>query len=353
MAQVTVYGLLDVGYSSVDTEVTGAAASKRTVKSTGANGSQAGSRLGFRGEEDLGGGMKAGFVYEIGLDPTATLILGSNPSTGNNRQSFISLSGGFGEVRLGRQYTGFFGVNAGYDAGGTVSVAGYLPTTNQIGSQYTTDSNYNEWVTNVRQDDVIRYQTPTINGFNASVAVSQNSSETTVPAGSSATAAKTETSGMTVSATYAAGPLSAMVAMSQGEQRTSPTASADLDRMNVGVSYNLGVLSVHVTHNQKEVDDKSTTNGDSDYSDTNVGVKVPLGAATVWASTGEGEYEAKGTLTGRTRAIDLSAYQLGVSYALSKRTNLYAVYGEDEGKNKATGAKNTNTGLALGVRHTF
>jgi predicted porin len=110
------------------------------------------------------------------------------------------------------------------------------------------------------------------------------------------------------------------------------------------------MLSLHLTHNQRENDDKLATNSDSDLTDTTIGVKVPVGAATIWASTGEGELKNKGASTATT---DYSAYQLGVSYALSKRTNVYAFMGEDEGKVKSTGVKTTNEGMYFGVRHQF
>jgi predicted porin len=356
MAQVTVYGIVDAGYSSTETKVSNG--NKTEASTFGAAGQQSGSRLGVRGEEDLGGGMKAGFLYELGVDPTV--------STGfadmSNRQAFVSLSGGFGEVRLGRQYTGYFGVNAGYDAGGTVSGAGYLPASNQ----------YGDWVASIRANDVVRYQTPSMNGFTASVAFADDSTKTTSVAGVVST--NVESGGQTLTGQYVAGPLSAMVSWSSAELTTITPASSTTsttqtvggvgvvttvaavntkvsqDRLNLGVSYNLGMLSIHLTHNQRENDDKQATNADSDLTDTTIGLKVPVGAATIWASTGEGELKNKGASTGTT---DYSAYQLGVSYALSKRTNVYAFMGEDEGKVKSTGVKTTNEGMYFGVRHQF
>ncbi|MEN9764444.1 MAG: hypothetical protein RL397_399, partial [Pseudomonadota bacterium] len=122
MAQVTVYGILDVGYKSTETtSVSSVNVTTKTESSSfGNSGQQSGSRLGFSGTEDLGGGMKAGFVYELGMDPTEANY-GGTSAFGANRQGFVSLSGGFGEIRLGRQYTGHFAVNAAHDAGSTVT----------------------------------------------------------------------------------------------------------------------------------------------------------------------------------------------------------------------------------------
>jgi predicted porin len=345
MAQVTVFGLLDVGYGSTETKTTGASGSKTEASTLGRSGQQAGGRLGFRGEEDLGGGMKAGFMYEISMDPTEANYGGSS-AFGSNRQGYISLSGGFGELRLGRQYTGLFGVNAGFDAGGTVSGAGYLQSSDS----------YGEWLSVIRANNAVRYQTPTMNGFWLAVAMIDDSSKTTSNAG--VVTSNSEGSGQSITGSYAAGPLAAMLSWSTSDVVTVATAAPAVDtkveteRLNLGVSYNLGVLSLHVTHNQREVDDAKATNLDSDRSDTTIGVKVPVGAATIWASTGEGEQKRKG-LSAASANIDYSAYQLGVSYALSKRTNVYAFMGEDEGKVKSTNVKTTNEGMYFGVRHTF
>ncbi len=78
-SSVTVYGLFDMGYVNADyTNVNGAvgAANNREIKglnaSGAANGPSASSRIGFRGTEDLGGGLTAGFNYELGFNPQSS-----------------------------------------------------------------------------------------------------------------------------------------------------------------------------------------------------------------------------------------------------------------------------------------
>jgi predicted porin len=90
---VTVYGLLDVAMTSVDNV---AGARTRTLD----NGAWQSSRIGFRGTEDLGGGLRALFTIEssIGVDVGSS----GNPFWG--RQSFVGLGGSWGTVTLGRQY---------------------------------------------------------------------------------------------------------------------------------------------------------------------------------------------------------------------------------------------------------
>ncbi|MDO9203061.1 MAG: porin, partial [Hydrogenophaga sp.] len=95
MAQssVTLYGIADV----VIHKDKGASAAL-------ASGGVSGSRLGFKGTEDLGGGLKANFVLEQGLQlDTGAIGDGTAKTAGQafSRQSYVGLSGGFGEVKLG------------------------------------------------------------------------------------------------------------------------------------------------------------------------------------------------------------------------------------------------------------
>ena len=128
MAQATIYGRSDIGYGVKATQLgQGAMGVKQTGIMDGAN---AGSRIGFRGTEDLGGGMKAHFVTEQGISPTNGALFGvrtgnsgaqydglassSNQfdtgtaggyTQGTNRQTYLGLEGGFGTIRVGYQYT--------------------------------------------------------------------------------------------------------------------------------------------------------------------------------------------------------------------------------------------------------
>jgi len=122
---VTLYGNVDIGYGAHKTTSRDGTA---FTKSSGVmDGSWAGSRLGFRGEEDLGGGLKAEFTLEQGINPTSNNGFNQRVASGahqladatgtafaasNNRQSFLGLKGGFGSVRVGYQYTNSYDVVA-------------------------------------------------------------------------------------------------------------------------------------------------------------------------------------------------------------------------------------------------
>ncbi|PXW97660.1 putative porin [Sphaerotilus hippei] len=124
--QVTLYGLIDVGVERIS-NVGAAAGSLTRMPSTGASMA---SRWGVRGSEDLGGGTKAGFTLESGFGPdTGTLGQGGRAF---GRQAFLSLSGDWGQISAGRQYTMLFWGTMGADligpnAHGLGSLDSYIP----------------------------------------------------------------------------------------------------------------------------------------------------------------------------------------------------------------------------------
>jgi predicted porin len=127
LAQATIYGRTDIGYGVKATQMgTGGTGVKQLGVMDGGNG---GPRIGFRGTENLGGGMSAHFVTEQGISPTNAALFGVRTGTigiqydgyaaasgndpgsaggytqGTNRQTYVGLTGGFGTVRVGYQYT--------------------------------------------------------------------------------------------------------------------------------------------------------------------------------------------------------------------------------------------------------
>ena len=108
----------------------------------------------------------------------------------------------------------------------------------------------------------------------------------------------------------------------------------------MSASYNLGVAKIGINNSKMSVGSQSLDN-------TFGSVSVPFGGnANVWASMGKGSAYRRDV----TKSVDHSSYQMGVNYALSKRTVLYAQYGKLE-LNTAT--KVEVTGSALGVHHSF
>jgi predicted porin len=141
MAQssVTIYGVLDVYTGYQNTTVGG---KNTSLTAMGNNGSMT-SRLGFKGSEDLGGGYRATFNLENGFDPSTGAT--QNSYRLFDRQSWVGLGGGFGEVRAGRQNSPMFYYSGNMDAFGAAT----------YGSAY---NNFANWI--ARVDNDISYISP-------------------------------------------------------------------------------------------------------------------------------------------------------------------------------------------------
>jgi predicted porin len=111
-SSVEIYGILDKAYSNLESKVTASGSTTKTETTTtggSGNGAVAGGqnytteRLGFRGTEDLGGGLKANFVYEARIGQLDNTDSGTEEGTMPTRLAFVGLSGGFGSIAMGRQ----------------------------------------------------------------------------------------------------------------------------------------------------------------------------------------------------------------------------------------------------------
>jgi predicted porin len=178
---------------------------------------------------------------------------------------------------------------------------------------------------------------------------------------------------MSLMANYAAGPLNASYVYSKAgvEQANGAgasvttafgvvgtaaaaianTASRDQVSHNFGASYNLGVATISATFGQLDNGGSTTTTTATKTNAQQFSVKVPFGATDLLLSTGSVKAKVAGVVTG----VDTSGTMIGVSHALSKRTNIYAFTGTD--KNNAITAVGTagykDSKTAVGIRHQF
>jgi len=167
LAQVQIYGRANVG---IDTySATGATAANQDFKSR-QRVFDSGSRLGFRGTEDLGGGLKAVYVIESGVNIDTGTVNGqaglANASTGTfaTRDSYAGLEGNWGRVTFGRQSI-FWG-------SGVIAQSG----TNYINVDVATTGALGRVVgPTARTNNVLAYNSPTINGFNWTASYAPNS----------------------------------------------------------------------------------------------------------------------------------------------------------------------------------
>lgn len=336
-SSVTVFGLLDVNFTHLRGEGNG---SQRLV---GNDGYQS-SRIGFRGIEDIGGGLKAGFWLEAAMTPDdgrgGTTNTNNQPSGGAlagmggsqgltfGRRSTVSLLGSWGEVRAGRDYVpGFWNLSA-FSPFGTngVGSSGFLFYPAQGAAR----------VTHVRASNSIGYLLPAMGGFYGQVmaAFGENASN----------AGATEDDGdvLGVRLGYASGPFDIAVATN----RTEIASLGNLRQTNVGASWNFGVAKPMVLWNENRVGATRTRSW-------LVGATAPVGSGAVRIAYSR--VETTGV------ANDADQWAIGYVHNLSKRTALYANWSRisnDGGTNYNVGraptvAGGTSSGYELGIRHTF
>jgi predicted porin len=340
MAQnVTIYGVLDVGYGESKVSNINTVNSTKT-KDSGTEGQASGNRIGFRGTEDLGGGLKAGFVVEMSMTPTET---GSGIGA-TNRQSFVSLSGSFGEVAIGRFNTLTKVIQDSNTFGGPGFGIGW--TTQMIAADNVVTGANSEFsgLNAERISNTIQYKTPTFSGFSAAIQLANNTTDASNTAGKASTG-----KGTIVGLNYSAGPLALAVASKDIDTRATETNSDRTSKHTAFLAtYDFGTAKVFFVYNDASNKAEAATLK-AKYEDYSIGVRVPLGNLALLAQYSDGEYKSAANPSIKT---DLKGYQLGAQYSLSKRTTAYAYYGDDEAKRTGV-ASADRSGFALGVRHTF
>lgn len=336
MAQssVTLFGVVDAG-------VTYAKASGQSSIYGLSNSGNATSRLGFRGVEDLGGGLKAGFWLEGAIQNDVGTGAGggaAGPGFEFKRRSTVSLMGNFGEVRLGRELVAAYNdVGIKYDVFGQVGI-GQSQAYGSFGSP-------------TRVGNMISYYTPNFSGFKA--AVNYGFGEK----------AGDNSFGRYIGASvgYDNGPLSVAFGVDQLNNAAFDYAGTTVNTDNVrsyilGASYDFGAAKVMGYFRQQ----RDKVAGDTTkFNAAGLGLSAPVGAA--------GEVRAAYNYYD-LKSVDGKAHQLSLGYVhnLSKRTALYGTYaflknkGDESFRLNTTGlpaygpaaGKNENA-LSVGIRHAF
>ena len=341
-AQVTVSGTFDATFRMTGNDLGNGTSYDSSVLGRDGSGTTG---ITFSGNEDLGGGLKAVFLYEQNFEMTDTgtgvvTYNGTVTTTATagvvgavfNGQMFVGLEGAFGSIKLGAPNTpsltiqGARGAGFGTKDGGRANSAGF-------GTSLT------------RFDSSIVYTTPNFSGFTVGLMyVPENETGYTAP-GVNATGAMSD-----LGLLYSNGPIAAGV--SQFSVDGGKTAGADsgteVSQTNFYGSYNFGFAKFTVgghTHKSKNAAGGATT---AEQSGFNVAADVPLSPAL--------------TLTANIQTVDdkmaatnndKDSVAVGVNYALSKRTSTYARY-VNVGTDNATGttAKDVTT-MLVGLRHNF
>lgn len=312
---VAMYGIVDLGLVR---ESGGAAGSVSKLTSGIANGS----RLGFKGTEDLGGGLSAIFVLENGFDASTGAMGQGGLLFG--RQAFVGMSGGFGTVKLGRQYTPVDDLVGAVDPFYN-GFAGRMQ--NVLAAGYVS-----------RANNDIMYSTPVIGGFSANLAY-----------GFGEVAGDTSASRyIGGSAGYAEGPLFVRLAY---QSSNNAAANGAAKNTLLGATYNFGPAKLHAAYAVSKTDAAGVASVDA--ADGMIGVSVPVGASTFLAS-----YVRRNDKL----AVNRDAGQIGIGYTydMSKRTSFYAAYARIDNKNgaayvvgNATEAGSGDKAFNIGIRHRF
>lgn len=328
-SSVTLFGVIDAtlarGYGTV---------SDRTQL---ANSGYNSSRLGFRGTEDLGGGMSASFWLEAGVNTdngTGAATNVNNQTTGGvgggqgltfNRRSTISLAGNWGELRLGRDYTPQFWNLVVFDPFGTLGV-GITQTISSIATIPTA----------ARASNSAGYLLPgNLGGFYGHVIYYMGEN-------SSGSSTSKDGNGYGVRVGFAKGPIDVAVAVS----RTTYFAG-DFHQNNIGAQYDFGAAKLMGQYTR---DKNGSANGEGAL----IGGLIPIGAGMIRLSYSRYQADTAGSPTSKKWA-------LGYVHNLSKRTALYGTYarvgntgGAAQALNGAvTGPNGSSSGYDFGVRHSF
>ncbi|HEY8608714.1 MAG TPA: porin [Noviherbaspirillum sp.] len=318
-SSVTIYGVADVGIERFDND--GAAGATWGLTS----GNQSGSRIGFRGTEDLGGGLKANFVLENGFNiDTGTLGQGGRLF---GRQAWVGLSGGFGAVKFGRQMTPIFVAHDTIDPMGT-GLSGAGSGMSAVFNPY-----------GVRMDNTVNYSFSAA-GFSAEAAYGFGEVAGATSAGRQ----------IGLGASYANGPLTVVAAYHDAQD---PIAASDADARTffVGGAFDFRVAKLHAAYGDNRGDTAAGATGirSRDYM---LGVSAPVGAGTISASYIRRDERLVADADGDYWAI---AYV----HSLSKRTNLYTSYSvikNDDAGNVggfAAGPGGDVSWFNVGIRHRF
>ena len=344
MAQssVTLYGVVDTGLTYVS--------GVDNVYGMTHVGGNVNSRLGFRGVEDLGNGLKATFNLESGLsaDDGGNYMTQDNGLT-FNRTSTVGLAGNFGEVRFGRMLTTSYLAVSRYDAFGDTGIGasrawgavdGYQP----------------------RAQNAISYTSPNFNGFKVGgeygFGEQQKASDSRY---------------IGIGATYDNGPLSLGLGFDRmnGDTANNTVLDTNLTTWQLGGAYNFGVAKLMGFYKQSKdkVTGPAAPNASFKSKVFGLGVTAPVGAAgEVRASYNH--YRDSADIPGvNTPTLKANQLSLGYVHNLSKRTALYGTYAYLKNKNKdgdnlglqlngampGAGLSDSGAqhGLQVGIRHAF
>jgi len=391
-SSVTVYGILDVGFQGVTTRGANSSSTSTAVQNPVAygksnqtrfsgEGAEQTSRLGFKGNEDLGGGTSAFFTVEFALNPTDATLSGSTGNGLSNRQSFVGLKkDGLGQAAIGTQYSPIHLAVGRTDPGQQNNMLGnviYATNASQGSGQTTT-------AYTVRYNNALTAMTDRIAGFQLNALYNNNNTDTnqTATAGGG-----TNNNAYGAGLNYVWQKLNIDLAMQNSQstnwtiqQTTGPSlpasasslvanlpanplgAAINQSQQYAGAVYDFGILKAYVGYVKAKYASQASSSQYIQRTAQQIGVRSYVTPTIeTWASAGSGRLEGQNLGQSSTSIFTDSAsasqnftgYQLGSNYWLSKRTNLYAIYGSTQVSSSSQSVSEGGSSYGVGVRHTF
>jgi predicted porin len=389
-SSVTVYGIIDMGLMGGSQKGQTTAAKTSQFNNVGmqfGQNSESTSRIGFRGTEDLGGGKSAFFTLETALTPDGNNMFGTGGTA--NRQAFVGLANkGMGRMALGTQYTPLFTNAAATSPGQLNNIMGDIiygaQSANGIsgfnaaggdGAASLKNNNANQGTDigfTVRTANMLRIDTDAFAGFRgqAFYSMDNTTTEQTASTATTRTGGINNRNGWGLGATYTWKQL-LVAANYQSLTATNPysttgtvsgTESIFGSAVNTGVNvkdnqwfggatYDFGILKAYVQY----INRKATSQINATQYATRTAQQIGLRGnwtPTIesWASIGTGKYMTFGSTS---PTVNFNGWQVGTNYILSKRTNLYGIYGATNTGTSSAGTYFNGAQYAVGVRHTF
>ena len=367
-SSVTLYGKMDMSLNSRTEKATALGVTAKTKNNVGPevnSSAQNGSRWGLKGTEDLGGGMSANFILESGI--TADV---GGAITGFNRTSMVGLSGGFGAITLGTQYSPYDSTLSGYDPHGATgsSAWGYVLGAGSLNNLAATPAAIAGFggakgangfhadgmqFGSGRVTNSIMYATPNMGGFFAEAMWAPGENKNPV----AGVAQQSASSYAGFRAGYNNGPLGVTLGYESLKTAAGGNTSDKTTAWALAAQYDLGVAKVHAIYERAKNDGAAVGGiaGIADGTDSGwgLGVSIPLGSVNVGLSYARETHDSEtvGLRDGRTSAFGVQAI-----YPLSKRTRLYTSYVNGKSQNAAVAGAAVSTKTSawnVGMQHDF
>jgi len=370
-SNITVYGIADVGVNWDNGKTATVAGGSGHQIWALRSGQQSGSRIGFRGTEDLGGGLAAVFTLESSINLDDGTTGNSFPNSGTTsgagrlfgRQAWVGLQGGFGAVKLGRQYSTIYNAQNAIDPFG-INQAGDMQRVYGYGLGKVDPIS--------RSDNTITYTTPDFAGFSGQAGYGFGEQAGAFSNNSNAFAGLAYVAGpvnvqlayqrafgvpLGATGTGGANSIATAVASTGGGFPTSGTGltlggtgavNPDVKTAFLGATYDFAVVKAHLGFGDTKVEAGPASTKIRNYL---VGVSAPVASVgSVYASWNRNDFR-------ELSAGKSNQYAVGYSHSLSKRTNLYTSFGYT--KNDAAVRLNafangqSDREFQAGVRHSF